>query len=209
MDTAAYLTKHGWLGTGHSLHPKGHGIKKPLLIREKLDSFGVGKKKNDIHADQWWARMFDSTLKDLQIGTHKTLETPEASSATSSRTYLYGLSHRQANIIGTGGLYGCFVKGESLVGTIEAEAEAVKQLQTDDSTELQCEGNNDRKAKSRRSHKIDALQAKRKSRSSFSPCSEDQKEARRLQRKKRRENAKGDQSRRKARKKVQDGDNER
>jgi nucleolar protein TMA23 len=66
MDSSAYLTRHGWLGDGHALHPGG--IKKPLLVSKKANVLGLGKKKNDAHADQWWARAFDSGLKNLEIG---------------------------------------------------------------------------------------------------------------------------------------------
>lgn len=200
MDTAAYLTKHGWLGPGHSLHPNGHGIKKPIHITEKLDVLGVGKKKHEIHADQWWARMFDSTLKDLQIGENQFLENPEASSATSTGQNFDDLPRQQPNIIQTSSLYRNFVKGESLVGTIEAEV--VKQLQTESSLESQRKEKIDLRAKSRRSRKIEESKAEKFLRNSLSPSHKEQKEAQRLQRMKRRENAKDDRSRRKANKKL-------
>lgn len=206
MDTAAYLTKHGWLGTGHSLHPKGHGIKKPIHITEKLDLLGVGKKKHDIHADQWWARMFDSTLKDLQIGENKTLANPEAASGLSSRKPFDSLPYQQPDTVETSSLYRNFVKGESLVGTIEVEV--VKQVHMDNSTDVQYKEKTDRKAKSRRSRQIEASEAGKGSPNSLSPSCKNQKEARRLQRIKRRETAKEDRSRRKVKKQLQDGDDE-
>lgn len=205
MDSAAYLIKHGWLGTGHSLHPKGHGIRKPLLISEKLDLLGVGKKKHDIHADQWWARMFDSTLKELQIGTHRTSANPKVLLATSSRKHRDDLHHRQPNSAGTGSLYGNFVKGESLVGTIEAQA--AKHTQTVKNTDLQLVRNNDGKARPGMRHNIEVLQAEEESKSSLSPDYKEHNEARQLQRLKRKKNPTSNQSRRKARKKVQDGGN--
>ena len=207
MDTAAYLAKHGWLGNGHSLHPNGHGIKKPIHISEKLDLLGVGRKKHDIHADQWWARMFESTLKDLQIGERESSANHEDLSATLTRQHFDGLLHRQPNIPGTSSLYRNFVKGESLVGTIQVEV--VNQLRTDNSTELQCEEKIDRKGKSRRSRKIEALEARKSPPKPLSPSYKEQKEARRLQRMKKRENAKDDRSQRKESRKLQDGDNER
>lgn len=206
MDTAAYLAKHGWLGAGHSLHPNGHGIKKPIHVAEKLDVLGVGKKKHDIHADQWWARMFDSTLKDLKIGENRSLANPSTSLATSDRQHINVRPQQQPKIIQTSSLYRTFVKGESLVGTIEAKV--VTQLQTDSSVESQCKGETDQKAKSRKSRKTEESGSKGIFRNSSSPSREEQKEARRLQRMKKRENAKGDRKRRKVRKRLQ-GDDER
>lgn len=205
MDSSAYLIKHGWLGTGHSLHPKGHGIRKPLLVSEKLDLLGVGKKKHDIHADQWWARMFDSTLKELQIGTCGTSANPEGL-ATASRKHRDDPPHRQRNSSGIGSLYGNFVKGESLVGTIEAQA--AKHLQTVKNTKntgLQRVGNNDGKARSGMEHNIEELKAEEELKSSLPPYYKEQNEARQLQRLKRRKHVTSKQSRRNARKKVQDG----
>ena len=204
MDTAAYLSKHGWLGAGHSLHPNGNGIKRPIRITEKLDVLGVGKKKHDIHADQWWARMFDSTLKDLQIGESQSVITPDTALASSKSKHIDALPNRPPNIVQTSSLYNNFVKGEGLVGTIEVQV--VKQLQTDSSTELHCKEKAARKGKSRRIRKIEEPEAKQSSRRHSSPSYEEQKEARRLQRMKRKESAKDDRSRRKARKKMQDND---
>ncbi|KAL2051449.1 hypothetical protein ABVK25_008316 [Lepraria finkii] len=64
MDTAAYLTSQGWAGHGHALHHSGRGITKPLTVTQKNNVLGIGKKKYDAHADQWWARAFDETLKE-------------------------------------------------------------------------------------------------------------------------------------------------
>ena len=152
MDPAAYLTKHGWLGTGHSLHPRGHGIKKPLLGAAKLNLLGVGKKKNDIHADQWWARMFDSTLKDLDIGSKAKPVKPKALPAASSRENLDGIPHRQPNNLGISSLYANFVKGEGLAGTMEAHI--AKTPQTNQNMEISRKRDKKRKVKSRRKHDI-------------------------------------------------------
>lgn len=207
MDTAAYLTKHGWLGAGHSLHPNGNGIKRPIRMTEKLDVLGVGKKKHDIHADQWWARMFDTTLKDLQIGENQSVTTPDTAVATSKSKHFDVLPHQPPNIVQTSSLYNNFVKGEGLVGTLELQV--VKQLQTDSNIELECKEKTAQKGKSRRIRKIEEPEAKKSSRRHSSPSYEEQKEARRLRRMKRKESARDDRSRRKARKKLQDDDDER
>jgi len=120
MDSAAYLTRQGWRGHGHSLQPSGRGIAKPLLVSKKLNNLGVGKKTNDVAADQWWARAFDAGLKDLDIGV-KGIEgtvqsaNPKAWGATNASGML---KTPRENRFGNRGLYAGFVKGEGLSGTI-------------------------------------------------------------------------------------------
>ncbi|MCJ1260573.1 hypothetical protein MMC22_000435 [Lobaria immixta] len=140
MDTAAYLTRQGWLGSGHSLHPTGHGIAKPLLISKKLDLLGLGQRKNDVHADQWWARDFDTTLMHLNVGTYGATEKPEK---VASKTELHPLHDgwkRGRGGLGNG-LYGNFVKGEGLIGTHTPEG--VEQVQTGSSQNSQAMENED------------------------------------------------------------------
>ena len=145
MDTAGYLTRQGWRGTGHALHPTGRGIKKPLLISQKKNVLGIGKKKHDAHADQWWARAFDSSLKDLNVVKveGRKLQSPDILVAEESETgegkgqdadvtvkrrewcQLDMLRAGGAKWVGEGGLYGGFVKGQGLTGTIGVKAVAL------------------------------------------------------------------------------------
>jgi len=107
MDTEAYLRKHGWQGTGHSLHPtKTHAIKRPLLISKKIDVLGLGIKKNDAVSDQWWMRAFDASLKDFGTGGKGLLSSVKE----------HGIKR--------GGLYGRFIKGEGVPGTIGVAVES-------------------------------------------------------------------------------------
>lgn len=103
MDPQGLLIRQGWRGTGHSLDTSNRGIVKPLLISHKLDTLGLGKKRA-AHTtdDQWWMRAFDESLRN--IGTGKGAETT--------------LSSIRAKGVKSGGLYGFFVKGEGLTGTI-------------------------------------------------------------------------------------------
>ncbi|KAF2753135.1 hypothetical protein EJ05DRAFT_505328 [Pseudovirgaria hyperparasitica] len=103
MDAANILKAQGWRGTGHSLDSEGRGLAKPLLVSNKQDLLGIGKKKNLV-SDQWWMRAFDESLKELGTGNKTTLQ-----SITEK-----GVSR--------GGLYGFFVRGEGLQGTIGAES---------------------------------------------------------------------------------------
>ncbi|EUC46707.1 hypothetical protein COCMIDRAFT_92080 [Bipolaris oryzae ATCC 44560] len=102
MNAEAYLRKQGWQGSGHSLDTTGRGIKKPLLIAHKNDQLGLGKKKA-AHTtdDQWWMRAFDQSLQSIGTGKDSTLD------------------QIRTKGINRGGLYGFFVKGEQIEGTIE------------------------------------------------------------------------------------------
>ncbi|MCJ1236322.1 hypothetical protein MMC14_004303 [Varicellaria rhodocarpa] len=122
MDTSAYLAGQGWLGNGHSLDPTGRGLKGPLLVSRKSNTFGVGLKKHDAHADQWWARAFDDSLKNLDVSNNEI--TGDTIAVTAG---LWGeldfMKAGGAKWVGNGGLYAGFVKGEGLGGTLRAETQ--------------------------------------------------------------------------------------
>ena len=118
MNASEYLSRHGWRGAGYSLHPSGRGIKKPLTTTKKVDVFGVGKKKVDIHADQWWARAFDSGLKDLNLGSVESTSAPHKSESKR----LGKLELARVGGARWTGLFDGFVKGESLQGTMDSSA---------------------------------------------------------------------------------------
>ncbi|KAF2638265.1 hypothetical protein P280DRAFT_471383 [Massarina eburnea CBS 473.64] len=114
MDASALLHKQGWLGTGHSLDTSGRGIKRPLLIAHKQDQLGLGKRKAAHTADdQWWMRAFDESLKNIGSGKESTL------------------AQVQKKGINRGGLYGFFVKGEGLAGTVENSSESESGKESD------------------------------------------------------------------------------
>ncbi|KAL9000228.1 MAG: hypothetical protein Q9169_001130 [Polycauliona sp. 2 TL-2023] len=151
MNAAAYLTSQGWRGSGHALHPSGNGISKPLLISQKSNTLGVGKKAHDAYADQWWARAFDDTLKSLngQSTTKKSSTTAEAEvvkRAVVPTRWSMG-----------GGLYGGFVRGEGLRGTMGAEEKtmaddqpAIKKRRLDGGRESRAEQDHDSERKKSR-----------------------------------------------------------
>ncbi|TKA76825.1 hypothetical protein B0A55_04641 [Friedmanniomyces simplex] len=105
MDVKSYLRKQGWLGDGHSLDHTGKGIKKPLLVSKKVDVLGVGLNKHAAVSDQWWLRAYDQGLKDFGTGKENLL------------------GQVQKHGINRGGLYGRFVKGEAVPGTIGTSAD--------------------------------------------------------------------------------------
>ncbi|KAK5702703.1 hypothetical protein LTR97_003649 [Elasticomyces elasticus] len=106
MDASVYLRKQGWLGEGHSLDQTGKGIKRPLLVSKKIDVLGVGLNKHAAVSDQWWLRAYDQGLKDFGTGKQNLL----------GQVQKHGHSR--------GGLYGRFVKGEEVPGTIEPSLES-------------------------------------------------------------------------------------
>ncbi len=118
MDTTAYLHAQGWLGAGHALHARG--LSKPLLVSQKQNVLGVGKKRHDAHADQWWARAFDGCLKGLEVSRlEEKTETGQSGMSVrveGKRGALDALEGGRGRGKGEG-LYGFFVRGEGLSGT--------------------------------------------------------------------------------------------
>ena len=117
MDTAAYLTNQGWRGNGHALHHTGRGITKPILISKKTNVLGVGMKKIDAYADQWWARAFNDTLNGLKTTQSTGTGRTEGLSVGTSTQAQQMVVSREADDV-RGGLYSNFIKGESLSGTL-------------------------------------------------------------------------------------------
>lgn len=120
MNTSEYLNRQGWLGSGHSLDPSGHGIIKPILVSKKPNGFGLGRKQNDVHADQWWSRIFDNTLKSLHLGKDG------AGKRAKPERLCYGVpppaNIPQDGARWAGNLYETFVRGEGLVGTLGSQS---------------------------------------------------------------------------------------
>ena len=122
MDPEAYLTNQGWRGYGHPLHYSGRGIIKPLNLSQKANIFGVGKKQHDAHADQWWARAFDDTLKGLNTSNTEATGKIERVSVGSIAQPLPCVGIGEAKSIAiVGNLYSNFVRGESLSGTLMSD----------------------------------------------------------------------------------------
>jgi nucleolar protein TMA23 len=100
MDAAGLLKKQGWRGLGHSLDSNNKGLRKPLLVSKKIDVLGIGINKADVIQGQWWLKAFDSSLKDFGTGKKSIL------------------ANVKEQGIKRGGLYGRFVQGEGVAGTI-------------------------------------------------------------------------------------------
>jgi len=134
MDAHAHLLSLGWAGPGHSLDSKpykqkghrglaydparvgnnGNGLVKPLSISHRHGRFGIGKRAHEPQAgNEWWLKGFESALGN--IGKSES----ERSSGTSTPM---AREHAGKH----GGLYGFFIKGQQMEGTIH-EIEEIKQ----------------------------------------------------------------------------------
>ncbi|KKY19126.1 putative protein tma23 [Phaeomoniella chlamydospora] len=112
----------GWAGPGHALnsHLKSHkgrgglGLTKPLLVSQKKNTFGIGKKSHEPPSGtEWWLKGFEKALQG--VGTDGSKSASAATSGTATPT---GLS--ASGYVGKhSGLYTNFVKGEQMKGTIE------------------------------------------------------------------------------------------
>ena len=138
MDTAGYLTRQGWLGHGHALHPTGRGIKKPLLASHKMNTLGVGKNVHDAHSNQWWAKVFDSTLESLTLNqkNDQSIQGTLDKATNADKGCSDGLQKTASRRLEAGNLYQHFVKGEGLEGTLSTENKIRK---TDAPTSIQKE----------------------------------------------------------------------
>lgn len=103
MDAKAYLELFGWKN-GEALQ-KG-GIKKPILVKHKKDTKGLGGDKKD--ADTWWELLFDGTLKNLDV-----TNTQSGISINTNKEKVADDMRKK-----TLPLYRMFVKGEGLKGTV-------------------------------------------------------------------------------------------
>ena len=126
MNAHTHLLSQGWLGPGHALQPsQPNGLKHHLLVSQKLDNHGIGKKKHDSHADQWWLRAFDNTLKDINVGV-------QCSKGVKSKDTKLSVGPRLENLrlgkwFRDGGLYSGFVKGEGMEGTLQEEESTIRK----------------------------------------------------------------------------------
>lgn len=133
MDAHAHLLALGWAGPGHSLDsrphkgrrglaydPKappntGNGLIKPLLISQKKNTFGIGKKAHEPPAGtEWWLKGFETALGN--IGKSESERTSGTATPDHSRN-ASGYQGKHA------GLYGFFVKGGEMEGTIGSDEE--------------------------------------------------------------------------------------
>lgn len=134
MDAHAHLISLGWAGPGHSLDSRPHtqhkgrrglaydpsqnnntgrGLVKPLLISQKKNTFGIGKKTHEPAAgNEWWLKGFESALSNIGKNSDS-----EATSGTATPDAGDVPAYRGKHA----GLYGFFVKGKQMEGTIREQ----------------------------------------------------------------------------------------
>ncbi|CAY67125.1 Nucleolar protein of unknown function implicated in ribosome biogenesis [Komagataella phaffii GS115] len=104
MDSKRYLVSYGWK-EGEAL--KKGGLKRPILVKQKRDTKGLGNDIND--GEVWWEKLFDVQLKNLEVYNSDKVK------------------FEQKEIkIDKSPLYSMFVQGEGLTGTIGVEEETVQ-----------------------------------------------------------------------------------
>jgi len=134
MDAHAHLLSLGWAGPGHSLDSRPHlqhkgrrglaydpsesnntgrGLVKPLLVSRKKNTFGIGKKAHEPAAgNDWWLKGFENALSNIGKNNDSTVTSGTATPETGSTSGYRGKHN---------GLYGFFVKGQQMEGTIGEE----------------------------------------------------------------------------------------
>jgi len=130
MNASALLTAQGWSGPSTPLNPHSATanthITKPLLISQKKNTLGVGNNPLARYGqNQWWLRDFDETLKG--IGRPK-----GGKGDIGEKKVVGGVLGAQGSVVGKG-LYGWFVRGEVLEGTIkDSESERVSEVEKEE-----------------------------------------------------------------------------
>ncbi|KAK6458882.1 uncharacterized protein RJT20DRAFT_123985 [Scheffersomyces xylosifermentans] len=103
MNASVYLKSYGWK-EGEALQEGG--LRKPILVKHKKDTKGLGHGTND--ADMWWEKLFDGQLKSMEVSS-------SSSGVTISRNEAKVEDHMRKE---TSALYRMFVKGVGLQGTV-------------------------------------------------------------------------------------------
>lgn len=138
MDAHAHLISLGWAGPGHSLNsrphkgrsglaydPKqerenGNGLIKPLLISQKKNTFGIGKKAHEPAAgNDWWLKGFETALSN--VGKSENERTSGTATPEQGRS-ANGYTGKHV------GLYAFFVKGGQMEGTISSQSRKEQRL---------------------------------------------------------------------------------
>lgn len=135
MDAHAHLLSLGWAGPGHSLDSRpslkhkgrrglaydpshnnnntGSGLVKPLLVSQKKNAFGIGKKAHEPAAgNEWWLKGFESALSKIGKRSDSEATSGTATPETGSTSGYRGKHN---------GLYGFFVRGQQMEGTMREQ----------------------------------------------------------------------------------------
>lgn len=103
MDALLYLRSYGW-NQGEALRPGG--LRKPILVKHKKDSKGIGADSNDTAV--WWEKLFDGHLKTLEV----TSSAEGVTFSSNEEAALHSVTKADSP------LYRMFVKGKGLAGSV-------------------------------------------------------------------------------------------
>ncbi|KAK9472208.1 uncharacterized protein V1510DRAFT_430682 [Dipodascopsis tothii] len=106
MNSSGYLAGYGWK-PGTALR-KG-GLTKPLLVKHKRDTKGLGHTEHD--HETWWERVFDGRLASLDV--YDTAAPKTTDTRYEDKYAAFAATVRAAS----NPLYSRFVKGEGLAGS--------------------------------------------------------------------------------------------
>ena len=124
MDAKGYLQSYGWQ-EGQALQ-KG-GLLKPILVKHKKDTKGLGHGTND--GDLWWERLFDGQLKSLDV-----------TSSGGNVVFDQNKQNVEASVRKSNSpLYRMFVKGQGLEGTVGKKTEIERKRKREFSGEQALE----------------------------------------------------------------------
>lgn len=107
MDSRGYLQSYGWK-EGEAF--KSGGLRKPILLKHKKDTKGLGHDADQ--AEAWWERVFDGQLKSLDVSLSGSNEV----NFKQNEIKVTGISKSASP------LYRMFVQGEGLQGTIGSKS---------------------------------------------------------------------------------------
>lgn len=105
MNSENYLVSRGWR-KGEAF--KHGGLKKPILVKHKKDTKGLGHRGDE--QDAWWERVFDGQLKSLDVNA----SSQGVVTFKQNEVKVSGLKKADSP------LYRMFVYGGMLEGTIES-----------------------------------------------------------------------------------------
>ncbi|CCD27241.1 Tma23p NDAI_0K00500 [Naumovozyma dairenensis CBS 421] len=122
MNGKDYLKSYGWI-EGEALR-KG-GLKKPILVKYKKDTKGLGCAPGNDDSEAWWERLFDGHLKNLDVSNGGKKE--GITFNQKEKVVATAISKQSSP------LYRRFVRGVGLKGTIDNDLgeEATQMIVSD------------------------------------------------------------------------------
>jgi nucleolar protein TMA23 len=152
MNSENYLVSYGWK-KGEAL--KKGGLKKPILVKHKKDTKGLGHRGDE--QDAWWERVFDGQLKSLDVSashqgdikfTQKEVKVSGMKKSDSPlyRMFVFG-GHLEGTIESMRRRREVTVESELGVDSIEKSTKKRKKSSKDDSTSSKRAKSKDKKKK--------------------------------------------------------------